>query len=80
MYSFMARMNMNRSRIESPCVRNCCLNDQDICLGCFRSLCEICEWSGANDECRKAILVGAQHRRQAHHYRVESGKKSDPCC
>ncbi len=23
---------------QSPCVRNCCLDDDLICLGCFRSL------------------------------------------
>ncbi|MEO1926243.1 MAG: DUF1289 domain-containing protein, partial [Gammaproteobacteria bacterium] len=23
--------------IQSPCVRNCCLNEDDICLGCRRS-------------------------------------------
>ena len=31
--------------IESPCVRNCCLNEEDICLGCYRSLEEILQWS-----------------------------------
>jgi predicted Fe-S protein YdhL (DUF1289 family) len=30
--------------IQSPCVRNCCLNEDDICLGCRRSLSEIIAW------------------------------------
>ncbi|MGZ8185918.1 MAG: DUF1289 domain-containing protein [Methylobacter sp.] len=34
-------MNSNPDRIASPCIRNCCLNNDDICLGCFRSLHEI---------------------------------------
>ncbi|WP_239649575.1 DUF1289 domain-containing protein [Methylocucumis oryzae] len=27
----------NVTKIDSPCVRNCCLNNDDVCLGCFRS-------------------------------------------
>ncbi|MBT2912746.1 DUF1289 domain-containing protein, partial [Vibrio anguillarum] len=23
---------------KSPCIRQCCLDEMDICLGCFRSL------------------------------------------
>jgi predicted Fe-S protein YdhL (DUF1289 family) len=50
--------------IPSPCVRNCCLNDQDICLGCFRSLSEICGWSQAAAQLRKQFLASADRRRQ----------------
>lgn len=48
----------------SPCVRNCCLNEQDICLGCFRSLTEITSWSQVSDEDKQAIMVNIQQRRQ----------------
>ncbi|HYC45271.1 MAG TPA: DUF1289 domain-containing protein [Burkholderiales bacterium] len=43
-------------RVASPCVRNCCLDDDDICLGCFRTLKEICAWSESSDEQRVEIL------------------------
>lgn len=49
--------------VQSPCVRNCCLNEADICLGCFRSLEEITRWSLADDETKKLILALAAERR-----------------
>ncbi|MCR8921499.1 DUF1289 domain-containing protein [Dasania sp. GY-MA-18] len=42
--------------IPSPCVRNCCLNSQDICLGCLRSLDEILLWGKAS-ELQKAEII-----------------------
>ena len=50
----------------SPCVRNCCLNEEDICLGCFRSLSEIITWSEADAVERKSILEHAKKRRLEH--------------
>ena len=49
--------------IESPCVRNCCLDDSDICLGCFRHLNEITSWSGFDDEQKKQVLTLATQRK-----------------
>ena len=53
------------TRVESPCVRNCCLDDDDVCLGCLRTLGEITAWSGASDADRTAILVAAAERADA---------------
>jgi predicted Fe-S protein YdhL (DUF1289 family) len=50
--------------IESPCVRNCCLNDDDICLGCGRNLQEITRWSTSNDFTKQTILIAASERRK----------------
>ena len=50
------------SKLESPCVGKCCLDDQDICLGCLRSLDEIKEWSGANDARKEEILISIKQR------------------
>ncbi|SMF95200.1 Predicted Fe-S protein YdhL, DUF1289 family [Methylomagnum ishizawai] len=55
-------MNPNRA-IESPCVRNCCLDQHNICLGCFRALEEIMRWSQADDTERAAILANTRRRR-----------------
>lgn len=52
--------------VPSPCVRNCCLNENDICLGCFRSLTEIVGWSEADASQRKTIILLALQRRAAH--------------
>ena len=42
--------------ISSPCVRNCCLDDKDICLGCGRSVEEISRWGDAEDVEKSEIL------------------------
>lgn len=49
--------------IESPCVRNCCLDQNDICLGCFRHLNEIIAWSSASVQDKQAILQRCAQRR-----------------
>lgn len=49
--------------IESPCVRNCCLNDEDICLGCFRSLREITRWGTLDNQGKQHILDAVAQRK-----------------
>ena len=51
------------SALPSPCLRKCCLDDDGTCLGCFRSLEEIKEWGGTDNERRHAILENAALRR-----------------
>jgi predicted Fe-S protein YdhL (DUF1289 family) len=51
---------------QSPCIRNCCLDDDDTCLGCFRSMEEIKEWSLVDDLRREAILSNAKQRKEAY--------------
>lgn len=48
--------------LASPCVRNCCLNDDDMCLGCGRLLSEICGWYDATEVQREEILRMARAR------------------
>ena len=51
--------------VQSPCVGNCCLDDHDICLGCFRELEEIKVWSSVdNNSSRDLILANARRREQ----------------
>lgn len=54
----------NVTKIDSPCVRNCCLNNDDVCLGCFRSLFEIRHWIQVDDATRKQFLQNAALRRK----------------
>ncbi|WP_434931812.1 DUF1289 domain-containing protein [Shewanella sp. HL-SH4] len=35
--------------VECPCIRQCSLDEQDICLGCHRTLDEILEWHSMNN-------------------------------
>jgi predicted Fe-S protein YdhL (DUF1289 family) len=53
----------------SPCVRNCCLDDDDVCLGCGRKLDEILAWHGADADGRRQILLVAAQRRDARRLR-----------
>lgn len=50
--------------VESPCVRKCTLGQDDICVGCFRSIDEICSWGGASNDQRRQILHNTMRRRQ----------------
>ena len=50
--------------VPSPCIRNCCLDDGDICIGCSRSVKEIIEWGEATDERRREILAVAEKRKE----------------
>ena len=53
------------SSAQSPCVRNCCLDDGLTCLGCFRSLGEIKEWGVVDNRRRRIILQNAKQRQEA---------------
>lgn len=57
---------MASSRSKSPCVRNCCLNEQDICLGCFRHLSEIKDWNKLSEKEKEKVLASAHKRRIAY--------------
>ncbi|MDB9752166.1 DUF1289 domain-containing protein [Gammaproteobacteria bacterium] len=50
--------------MKSPCVRNCRLNENNICTGCFRTISEIIEWPQADIEKRKTILHMARQRKK----------------
>ena len=47
----------------SPCVRICCLDDNDVCLGCGRTLDEIRRWSVMAETEKHATLRLAAERR-----------------
>lgn len=50
--------------VASPCVDNCCLDDErGWCLGCYRTLEEITGWSHASDNERRDILQRLEARR-----------------
>lgn len=48
--------------VASPCVRNCCLDDDDVCLGCGRSIHEIVGWNTATSAERRDIIARAKER------------------
>ncbi|GHY73910.1 hypothetical protein VCSRO25_3498 [Vibrio cholerae] len=50
---------------KSPCVRHCCLDDKDICIGCGRTLDEICRWSSVTNSEKQEILINSLARVQS---------------
>jgi predicted Fe-S protein YdhL (DUF1289 family) len=52
--------------VQSPCRENCCLNDENICVGCFRSLAEIAQWQQMDNRTRLDVLRRAENRRKVH--------------
>jgi predicted Fe-S protein YdhL (DUF1289 family) len=48
--------------VASPCVRDCCLDENEVCMGCGRTLQDILQWHAASDEEREAILLAAKAR------------------
>ena len=51
--------------VKSPCVRNCCLDQNDVCLGCFRTVKEITSW-GKDTSTDQKVLVDALIRKENH--------------
>lgn len=49
--------------ISSPCVRNCCLDKQDVCVGCGRTVEEIIRWGDADDKEKFEILTASKKRK-----------------
>lgn len=61
----MSRMDAmtDSEKVTSPCVRQCCLDQQDICLGCHRSLQEILDWAAGSIDDKRAIMARVAVRR-----------------
>lgn len=51
--------------VASPCVHVCALDDEDICIGCQRSVAEITRWSLMDNAERREVLVQCHERTQA---------------
>jgi uncharacterized protein len=51
--------------LASPCVRNCCLDDDNVCMGCGRALLEIVQWGTATDADKAAVLARSRERLRA---------------
>lgn len=58
------------NKITSPCVRNCCLDADDICLGCGRSLQDIMQWTASSEVEKQQIVAKAKQRKRARDARL----------
>jgi len=49
-------MSSEERPVPSPCVHVCALDDEDICIGCQRSVAEITRWSRMDNVERRQVL------------------------
>ncbi|MGJ0484958.1 MAG: DUF1289 domain-containing protein [Methylomicrobium sp.] len=56
-------MNLPQEPPASPCIKCCCLDQNSLCVGCFRTLDEITGWTKMNSAARSAVLAQTEKRR-----------------
>ncbi len=47
---------------KSPCISVCALDDDDVCMGCYRNAQEITDWVMCSAEEKREILEKARQR------------------
>ncbi|BFM11650.1 DUF1289 domain-containing protein [Simiduia litorea] len=55
----------NIQRVKSPCTSVCALNEDDICVGCYRSAMEISRWGRMSAEEQQLVVELAAERRKS---------------
>lgn len=58
-------MRSQERPVASPCVHVCALDDDDICIGCQRSVAEITRWSRMDNAERRQVLLLCHERAKA---------------
>ncbi len=62
--------------INKPCIRQCCLNEEDVCVGCFRTFDDMLLWNKANVEEKTKMLQMAEQRKKEYILKSIDSKKS----
>ena len=57
-------MTDQRAEPKSPCISVCALDDNDVCIGCYRTGQEITDWFMADNARKQAILDACAERRK----------------
>jgi len=52
------------NEVASPCVSICVLNEDDICVGCYRTGEEVTRWWGMTNEEKTLTLAKTKEREQ----------------
>jgi len=56
-------MTSSRSEVLSPCISECQLDEDSICLGCYRTIDEIISWRNLDKADRLKAVDAANERR-----------------
>jgi len=62
------------SNIRKPCIRQCCLDEDDICMGCYRTFEDMRVWHAASEKEKLQILHLAKERKLVYAQKCESNK------
>ena len=54
----------NKSNIKSPCIQVCTLDEDKVCMGCYRTQDEIRNWFRMNDKEKEQVLKNSEKRRR----------------
>ncbi len=60
---------------ESPCVKNCILDEYGYCAGCYRTMDEIMAWPEMRETERQAVMVRIEQRIAARSAKTASTKE-----
>ena len=60
--AFVMTIENKIDTVASPCVRDCCLDENDVCMGCGRHIDEILVWHQATGDERQDIIALALQR------------------
>jgi len=60
--------------VASPCVRNCCLNGDDVCMGCYRHIDEILAWQSYRNHEKETVITSCEQRRADAQEKLSQGK------
>lgn len=50
------------TKINSPCISDCRINEYNMCMGCGRTVEQIVQWSTYNDNERENIMKGLESK------------------
>jgi len=50
--------------IKNPCIHVCTLDENKVCIGCYRTLDEIRGWFGMSDEQKLKVIENTEKRRR----------------
>jgi predicted Fe-S protein YdhL (DUF1289 family) len=68
MLNSRAHNNSNNKEVKSPCRNICTLDEKGKCIGCFRKLDEIANWSVYTDDEKRQVLKLVELRMQLPEY------------
>jgi predicted Fe-S protein YdhL (DUF1289 family) len=55
-------LERKQAEVANPCIRNCCLDLNDVCCGCKRTLEEILGWHHYTVEQKRTLLLALEKR------------------